>query len=322
MPEGAAPKAGASMPMAVAKAEAGPPVVGRLRPADTALRPTGIGDVAPPPPMHIPIRVIVDAKARSKASPKQANPMPEGAAPKAGASMPMAVAKAEAGPPVVGRLRPADTALRPTGVGDVAPPPAPVADPPGVGDVAPPPEPVAGPLVVGDVAPPAAPVVVPARAKMPPHPVVVTAAAKMPPHPLAAPVPAMMHPPLPLHIPMFAIVDAKANGAPPDAKAGQLAVIIMHPPALQNHLVVLPVNLELLQNAGIKAPIMTRPTAFQVAGLVAQSANWSEETRLEHLIRPASPQKHRLSSLAGRSVQKTLSPDPRCRPLTARSCSA
>ena len=242
--------------------------------------------------MHIPIRVILDAKARSKASPKQANPMPEGAAPKAGASMPMAVAKAEAGPPVVGRLRPADTALRPTGVGDVAPPPAPVADPPGVGDVAPPPEPV------------------------------VPAAAKMPPHPLAAPVPAMMHPPLPLHIPMFAIVDAKANGAPPDAKAGQLAVIIMHPPALQNHLVVLPVNLELLQNAGIKAPIMTRPTAFQVAGLVAQSANWSEETRLEHLIRPASPQKHRLSSLAGRSVQKTLSPDPRCRPLTARSCSA
>jgi hypothetical protein len=131
---------------------------------------------------------------------------------------------------------------------------------------------------------------------------------------------------------MFAIVDAKANGAPPDAKAGQLAVIIRdrpalaviirHPPALQNHLVVLPVNLELLQNAGIKAPIMTRPTAFQVAGLVAQSANWSEETRLEHLIRPASPQKHRLSSLAGRSVQKTLSPDPRCRPLTARSCSA
>ena len=292
MPEGAAPKAGASMPMAVAKAEAGAPVVGRLRPADTALRPTGVGDVAPPPPMHIPIRVILDAKARSKASPKQANPMPEGAAPKAGASMPMAVAKAEAGAPVVGRLRPADTALRPTGVGDVAPPPAPVADPPGVGDVAPPPEPV------------------------------VPAAAKMPPHPLAAPVPAMMHPPLPLHIPMFAIVDAKANGAPPDAKAGQLAVIIRHPPALQNHLVVLPVNLELLQNAGIKAPIMTRPTAFQVAGLVAQSANWSEETRLEHLIRPASPQKHRLSSLAGRSVQKTLSPDPRCRPLTARSCSA
>ena len=86
MPEGAAPKAGASMPMAVAKAEAGAPVVGRLRPADT-------GDVAPPPRMHIPIRVIVDAKARSKASPKQANPMPEGAAPKAGASMPMAVAK-------------------------------------------------------------------------------------------------------------------------------------------------------------------------------------------------------------------------------------
>ena len=207
--------------------------------------------------------------------------MPEGAAPKAGASMPMAVAKAEAGAPVVGRLRPADTALRPTGVGDVAPPPAPVADPPGVGDVAPPPAPVAD-----------------------------------------TPVPAMMHPPLPLHIPMFAIVDAKANGAPPDAKAGQLAVIIMHLPALQNHLVVLPVNLELLQNAGIKAPIMTRPTAFQVAGLVAQSANWSEETRLEHLIRPASPQKHRLSSLAGRSVQKTLSPDPRCRPLTARSCSA
>ena len=248
MPEGAAPKAGAPHPK------------------------VGIRYWGTPP--------------RSKASPKQANPMPEGAAPKAGASMPMAVAKAEAGPPVVGRLRPADTALRPTGVGDVAPPPAPVADLPGVGDVAPPPEPVAGPLVVGDVAPPAAPVVVPARAKMPPHPVVVPAAAKMPPHPLAAPVPAMMPPPLPLHIPMFAIVDAKANGAPPDAKAGQLAVIIMHPPALQNHLVVLPVNLELLQNAGIKAPIMTRPTALQVAGLVAQSANWSEETRLEHRIRP------------------------------------